>query len=101
MAWFLCLRRDLRPRSEWTVGLPAHLEWMRDRHGAGDIVLSGPAPGRGLGIYLIRAADEPAAAAIAATDPYTTAGQTGFELIPWDIHQMLGIGSFDPPQRPK
>lgn len=88
-------RRDLRPRSEWTVGLPDHLDWMRQRQEAGETVLSGLAPGRGLGIYPIWAETEAAAAAISATAPCTAAGQTGLELITRDIHQILGIGGFD------
>jgi len=35
--------------------------------------------------------------ALAATDPLAQDDQTSIEVIEWDVHQILGIGSFDPP----
>ena len=35
--------------------------------------------------------------ALAATDPLVQNDQTSIEVIEWDVHQILGIGSFDPP----
>ena len=53
--WFLCQRHDKVPRDKRTVTLDQHLVWMKARHEDGSIVLSGPAPGRGFSMYLIRA----------------------------------------------
>ena len=92
--WYLALRRSLQPRDEWTVTLDEHLEWMRRQHESGTILMSGPTPDRQLGIYLIRANSRAAAEEIAASDPYTAAGHCSFDLIEWEIHQMLGIGAF-------
>ena len=92
--WFLCQRRDKAPRDKRTVSLDQHLVWMRARHEDGSIVMSGPAPGRGFAMYLIRAESEEKAKAIAAADPFTVAGDTTFDLIPWEIHQVIGIGPF-------
>jgi hypothetical protein len=35
--------------------------------------------------------------ALAATVPLVQDDQTSIEVIEWDVHQILGIGSFDPP----
>jgi uncharacterized protein YciI len=92
--WYLGLRRNVQPRSEWTVSLDEHLDWMRRQHQAGSIVISGPTPDRSLGIYLIRAGSREEAERIAASDPFTAAGHCAFELIEWEVHQILGAGSF-------
>ena len=92
--WFLCQRRQAKPRDQWTVSLDEHLVWMKQQHDAGRIVLSGPTPDRQIGMYLIRADSRDEAERIAGGDPYTAAGFTTFELIEWEIHQILGIGPF-------
>jgi hypothetical protein len=38
------------------------------------------------------------AAALGATDPLAQDDQARVEVIEWDIHQILGIGSFDRPR---
>lgn len=90
----ICLRRPLMPRDQWTTTLDTHLNWMEQQHKMGKILLSGPSPDRSLGIYLIKAEDRAEAEAVAASDPYTAAGHTTYELIEWNIHQVFGIGSF-------
>jgi uncharacterized protein YciI len=92
--WFLAQRRGVKPREEWTVTLDEHFVWMKAQHEAGRIVLSGPTPDRKVGMYLIRAGSREEAEQIAAGDPYTAAGCTTFELIEWEIHQILGAGPF-------
>ncbi|HWJ00090.1 MAG TPA: YciI family protein [Burkholderiales bacterium] len=94
--WYLCLRKRkaVQPAGPRKVDLDVHLEWMRRQHEAGKVLFSGPSPKRGLGIYVIRADSEAEAAEIAAADPYTGDGQTEFELIEWDVRQVLGAGPF-------
>ena len=94
--WSLCLRKRkaVQPPGPREVDLDVHLDWMRRQHEAGKILFSGPSPKRGLGIYVIRAGSEVEAAEIAAADPYTRDGQTEFELIEWDVRQVLGAGPF-------
>jgi uncharacterized protein YciI len=94
MAWFLTQRRALKPRDEWTVSLDEHLVWMQAQHESGRIIISGPTPDRKVGMYLIRAKDRAEAETIASSDPYTAAGCTTFDLIEWEIHQILGAGVF-------
>ncbi|ERR687885_656006 len=92
--WYITLRRNVRPREEWTVTLDQHLAWMRAQHEAGTILFSGPSADRKYGIYVIRAASRAEAEAIAGSDPFTAAGLTAFELIEWEVHQVLGAGPF-------
>lgn len=94
--YYLCLRYPLRPRAEWTVTLAEHLDWMRDRHADGSVVMSGPSRDRSVSVYLIRADSPAEAEAIAAGDPFTAGGECRFELIDWEVHQILGIGDFTP-----
>lgn len=90
----ICLRRPSIPRDQWTTSLDTHLKWMEQQHKKGTILLSGPSPDRTLGIYLIKAEDRAEAEKVAASDPYTAAGHTTYELIEWNIHQVFGIGAF-------
>jgi len=92
--WFLAQRRGVKPREEWSVTLDEHLVWMKQQHEAGRIILSGPTPDRQIGMYLIRADSRADAERIAASDPYTAAGCCTFDLIQWEIHQIMGIGPF-------
>ncbi len=92
--WYLVQRRAVKPREEWTVTLDEHLVWMKAQHDAGRIVLSGPTPDRKLGMYLVRANSREEAERIAASDPYKAAGCCTFDIIEWEIHQILGIGPF-------
>ena len=92
--WYITMRRAVRPREEWTVTLDEHLVWMRQQHEAGRILFSGPTPDRKLGIYVIRAGSREEAERVAASDPYTAAGFTAFELVEWEVHQVLGTGPF-------
>lgn len=60
----------------------------------GTIVASGPSPDLKYGMYLIRAGARAEAERIAASDPYTVAGDSRFELFEWDIRQIAGVGAF-------
>jgi uncharacterized protein YciI len=92
--WYLTLRRNAKPRDQFTVTLDQHLVWMKQQHEAGRILFSGPTPDRSTGIYVIRAGSREEAERVAASDPFTAAGCTTFELIEWDVHQVLGVGPF-------
>lgn len=95
--WYIGVRKALLPRDQWTTTLDEHLAWMKTQHEAGKILMSGPGTtaehGR-VGMYLIRAATRQEAEAIAASDPFTVAGHCRFELIEWEIHQIMGVGPF-------
>jgi uncharacterized protein YciI len=67
---------------------------MKRQHEAGKILMSGPTPDRKIGIYVIRAKSRDEAEKIAASDPYTEGGFCTFDLYEWEVHQILGAGSF-------
>jgi uncharacterized protein YciI len=92
--WYLVLRRAVKPREQWTVGLDEHLAWMKQQHESGKILFSGPTADRKFGIYIIRAGSNEEAEKIAASDPYTAAGLCAFDLFEWEVHQILGVGPF-------
>ena len=92
--WYLVLRKPVKPREQWTVTLDQHLVWMKSQHDSGTVLISGPTRDRKLGIYVIHAASREEAERIASTDPYTEAGFCGFEVLEWEVHQILGAGPF-------
>ena len=92
--WYLILRRPLKPRDQWTVSLDQHLAWMKQQHENGKVLFSGPTPDRKLGIYVVRAGSKDEAEKIAASDPYTAAGFCAFDIVEWEVHQIMGAGPF-------
>ncbi len=92
--WYLCMRSNVRPRAQRTTSPDEHFAWMRAQHESGTILLSGPTSDRKYGMYLIRASSRDEAERIAASDPYTVAGDTTYELLEWEIHQIMGVGEF-------
>jgi len=92
--WYLVIRTDAVPRSDWTVTLDEHLAWMREQHRSGRILFSGPTADIRTGIYVIVAESRDQAEAIAADDPFTRAGHCRFDLYEWDVRQVLGAGPF-------
>ena len=92
--WYLVLRRPVKPREEWKVSLDQHLVWMKQQHESGKILFSGPTADRKLGVYVIHAASKAEAEKIAGSDPYTAAGFCAFDLLEWEVHQIMGAGPF-------
>ncbi len=92
--WFFCKRENIRPPGQRQATLDEHLEWMREQHEAGNILLSGPSPDLKYGMYLIRANSRAEAEQIAQSDPYTARGDATFELTQWNIRQIMGVGPF-------
>lgn len=92
--FFFCKRSNLKSPGQRKTTLEEHLVWMREQHEAGTIILSGPSPDLKLGMYLIRAGSREDAERIAASDPYTEAGDSSYELQQWNIRQIMGVGAF-------
>jgi hypothetical protein len=95
MRWYLAIRRMTRPTGEWGERVGNHLTWLRDQHERGVILISGPTPDHMTGLYVMRAPSHHEAAAIVAEDPLAQDGLATVEIIDWEVHQILGIGSFD------
>jgi uncharacterized protein YciI len=81
------------------VGVVEHLTWMRAQHECGTVLISGPSSDGTTGIYVQRAPSREDAAVLAASDPLAQDNRVRVEIIEWNVHQLPGIGSFDPPQR--
>src|SRR3990170_1566210 len=92
--WYLILRRAGKPREGGTGSLDEHLVWMKAQHHSGKILFSGPSTDRKYGIYVIRAESKSEAESIAGGDPYTAAGFCAFEIVEWEVHQIMGAGPF-------
>jgi uncharacterized protein YciI len=92
--WFFCKRANLRPPGQRKSTLDLHLAWMKEEHVAGRILMSGPSPDLRYGMYLIVAGSREEAERIAASDPYTAAGDSSFELTEWNVRQIMGVGPF-------
>ena len=58
---------DRRQGTRYRPSTPAHLDWMREQQLAGRVLIAGPG------------------------------GFRNYEVIGWDVHQLLGIGGFDLP----
>ena len=70
---------------------------MRRQHEGGTVLISGPSANGTAGIYVLRAPSRKDAAALAATDPLAQDDGVRVEVMEWDVHQIFGIGSFNPP----
>lgn len=92
--FFFCKRSHLKPPGERKATLDEHLVWMEEQHVRGTIIFSGPSPDLKLGMYLIRAKSYEEADRIAASDPYTAAGDSTYELQQWNVRQIMGVGPF-------
>ncbi len=92
-SWFLVLSTTT-DRAARLKASPEHQAWQRERHEAGEVVMSGPAADRTMGIYLLRCESREEAEAIAGSDPHHMRGNSTYELIEWEVHQVMGEGSF-------
>lgn len=91
--WFLVLSKTLDRVARLSAS-PDHQAWQREQHSAGKVVVSGPSADRSMGIYVIRCASREEAVAIADSDPHHARGNSSYEMIEWEVHQVMGEGSF-------
>jgi uncharacterized protein YciI len=94
MNWYLAIRRMTEPPGSWRDLLPAHLAWLKDQHDTGTIVMSGPGTDPSLGIYIMRAPGVAEAAQIVHADPLLQSQGATVDVIEWQVHQIMGIGTF-------
>ena len=76
--------------------LEAHLRWMQGQQMAGRILMAGPTPDRSIGIMVFGHMSTDEVDDICRGDPFVAHGFRTYEVIPWDVHHVLGIGGFDP-----
>ena len=91
LAWFLTLHRWAVDPGQALARLDEHRAWVLQQHRAGNILISGPTPDRSLGIMLFRAASQADIDAILGTEPWIAAGERTVDVIPWDVHELLGM----------
>jgi uncharacterized protein YciI len=94
--FYLVLRHHATPIDDRASAVE-HLAWMRAQHERGTVLISGPSSDGLVGIYVLRVASREEASALAASDPLAQDDRVRVEIIDWNVHQLLGIGSFDPP----
>ena len=94
MIWYLAIRRGVEPPADLSV-VDEHLVWMREQHAAGTVLASGPSADHSLGLYLLRMPSRQAAAELVARDPIAQGEHVAFEIIEWDVQQLLGVGLFE------
>ncbi len=96
MEFYLVLRHHAAPIDDQAAVIE-HLVWMQDQHERGTVLISGPSSDGAAGIYVLRMASREEASALASSDPLAQDDLVRVEIIEWNVHQILGIGSFDPP----
>ena len=92
--WYLILSTRKASIEDVKARTADHFEWMQAQHAAGTVAISGPTPDRSMGIYVVRADSAETAHKITASDPFHTHNLREYQLIPWEVHQILGIGPF-------
>ena len=93
--WFLTMHRWVGDRAAAMKVLPDHLRWMRGQQLAGNIIVAGPTPDRELGIMVFRHMRKEDLDEICSRDPFISGGHREYEVLPWEVHHVLGIGGFD------
>jgi uncharacterized protein YciI len=94
--FYLILRHHASPIDD-DARVIEHLAWMRAQHEHGTVLISGPNSDGTAGIYVLRVPSREDAVSLAASDPLAQDHRVRVEVIEWDVHQILGIGSFAPP----
>ena len=92
--WYLVLSRPLVAREQMMGGLDDHLAWMRSQHDASNVLFSGPTADHSMGIYVIRATSREEAQIVADSDPFYSLGFRNYEMLDWEVHQVMGAGPF-------
>lgn len=93
--WYLTLHRWTGDREAALAILDDHLSWMRDQQRAGRIIAAGPTPDHETGIMVLGHMSEAELHAVCDSDPFVEGGYRTYEVIPWEVHHVLGIGGFD------
>jgi uncharacterized protein YciI len=78
----LILLSYVRPLDEIDALMPAHVAWLDAGFAEGAFLVAGRREPRSGGVIVVRG-DRAAAEAIAATDPFVTAGAATVEVVPF------------------
>jgi uncharacterized protein YciI len=95
--WYLTLHRWVGDRAQAVEDrLPAHLAWMHEQQLAGRVLMAGPTPDRELGIIVFGHMSEDNVDELCRSEPFIVGGYREYDVIPWEVHHLLGIGRFQP-----
>ena len=94
--WYLTLHRWVGERTAVDMEIIAdHLTWMRKQQRAGKVLIAGPTPDLEMGIVVFGHMSEDELRELCGGEPLIAAGLRTFEVHPWEVHHLLGIGGFD------
>ena len=94
--WYLTLHRWTGDREEAIKSsLDDHLAWLRQQQFAGKVLIAGPSHDGDLGIIVFGHMSRAGLDALCRQEPFVARGLREYEVIEWDVHQLLGIGGFD------
>jgi uncharacterized protein YciI len=94
--WYLTLHRWVRDREDAIKSsFDDHLAWLREQQLAGKVLISGPSHDGDLGIIVFGHMSKPDLDALCRHEPFVARGYREYEVVAWDVHQLLGIGGFD------
>ncbi len=74
------------------VELTAHLRWIKHHQLSGAMLFAGPSADGSRGIMVFGHLSEPEVVRLCLEDPLIAGKRENFEVIPWDVHQILGVG---------
>ena len=94
--WYLTLHRWVGDREEAVRNhLDSHLSWMHEQQVAGRVLIAGPTPDLEVGIIVFGHMSREDLDELCRHEPFVAAGHRQYEVIPWEVHHLLGIGGFD------
>jgi uncharacterized protein YciI len=94
--WYLTLHKWVGDRQAAARdALGDHLAWMKEQQLAGKVLMAGPTPDFELGIIIFGHMPESAVHELCRHEPFISGGYRNYEVIPWDVHHVLGIGHFE------
>jgi uncharacterized protein YciI len=83
---FVFLITFVAPRDEVMALMGGHDAWLREHHGSGTFLVSGPSGAEG-GVILVGGDDREAAEALAASDPLVRGGVARCEVVQFRASQ--------------
>jgi hypothetical protein len=75
--------------------LDDHLAWLRQQQFSGKVLIAGPSHDGDLGIIVFAHMSRADLDVLCRQEPFVARGLREYEVVEWDVHQLLGIGGFD------
>jgi uncharacterized protein YciI len=69
-----------------------HLKWIKSQQLNGKMLFAGPSADGAVGIMVFGHLSESEVEQLCLDDPLIAGRRESFTVIPWDIHQVLGVG---------